>query len=430
MRRHTLSSRFRLCAAWIACSLSGPIWAQAATPEPMPEAAVGSAHSVPLTLDVAWQRALLQHPDLRAAMAERDAATALTRQAGAWPNPELSALQEDTRADRRTTTWQWSQPIEGLGKRAARVNAAQWAQRAAEGEVQARQVQLRARLSLAFHAAQLAQARVALAAELVQLAAQSRETARRRVAAGKAAPIEEVKAQVAEAQAVSAQRAAHSAWRAAWQALRQAMGGGQAEPLRVDADLQALPDDAPWRAVLDRPDEATAVQRAALALSRQQAWVEVERTRARPDVTVQLGIKRDVQVGRNQPLVGISLPLPAWDRNEGAITAALRQADRAEADLDSTRASVQAQASEALEQLRTAIEQHRTLNATVLPAASQALDIAGKGYALGKFGILDVLDAQRTLFDVRHQVLNSAEQAFRAQARLIELFGDAPASRD
>lgn len=379
-----------------------------------------------LTLEQAWQMALAQHPNLRSALAERDAASALARQAGAWPNPEVSALVEDTRSETRTTTWQWSQPIEGLGKRAARVEAAQWAQRQAEADVPARQASLRAKLNLAFHAALSAQERVSLAVELGRLASQAREAAELRVAAGKAPPIEEVKARVAEVQAVSSQRSAQGAWHAAWQGLQQAVGGPLAQAEGVQGDPAQLPDAARWQSVSMQPDGAATIRRAELEWSRQRALAEVERTRARPDVMLQLGVKRDAQWGRNQPVVGIALPLPVWDRNEGAITAALRQADRAEADLQSTRIRIQAEAAEALAQLESAVEAARTLRDTVLPAARQALDIASKGYELGKFGMLEVLDAQRTLFDVRHQALASTEQAFRAEARLIELFGQDP----
>ena len=75
-----------------------------------------------------------------------------------------------------------------------------------------------------------------------------------------------------------------------------------------------------------------------------------------------------------------------------------------------------------------AVSQARSVRDAVQPAAAQALELASKGYELGKFGLLDVLDAQRTLFEVKSQLLSSREQAFRAEARLIELFGDADAS--
>ncbi len=377
------------------------------------------------------QLALNRHPDLRAAAAEWASAQALTQQAGAWPNPEISAQVEDPRGVARTTTFQWSQSIEAAGKRSARVDAAQWVARQAQSDAEAREASVRARLSQAFYSAVAAQQRVTLSADQARWAAQARSTAARRVAAGKSPPLEEVKAQVAEVQTLSAHRTAQGEWRAAWQALVQAMGGDAQGAQRVKGDLNALPDVSHWQGAATRIDDTRAVQRAQFSLSHRESLVTMERTRSRPDLSVQLGIKRDAQAGRNQPVFGVALPIPLWDRNQGAITAALRQSERAEAELGATRAEILSRATTALEQLQSAVEQTHTLRNTALPAARQALDIASKGYELGKFGILDVLDAQRTLFEVQQQSISSAEQAFQAQGRLIELFGHAaPASLD
>lgn len=387
-----------------------------------------SAQQPVLTLEQAWQRALRQHPDLRMVATERDSAAAARAQAGAWPNPELSAQVEDNRAETRTTTWQWSQPIEGSGKRAARLQAADWAQKQADSQAESRLAQVRANLVQAFHGAAVAQERAQLSAELLELASRMREAAGRRVTAGKAAPLEELKAQVAQTQARSALQAAQGEARVAWQALRQAAGGDLAGFQRAQASPESLPDPQRWSTVLDRVDQANPLRLAEQELGRQRAQAEVERTRANPDWVLQVGVKRDAQLGRNQPMVGVALPLALWDRNQGAHTAALRQVDKAEASLDATRASVRAQAVLAFEQLSSAVSQARSVRDAVQPAAAQALELASKGYELGKFGLLDVLDAQRTLFEVKSQLLSSREQAFRAEARLIELFGDADAS--
>ncbi len=51
----------------------------------------------------------------------------------------------------------------------------------------------------------------------------------------------------------------------------------------------------------------------------------------------------------------------------------------------------------------------------ILPGAESAFDAANKGYQLGKFGFLEVLDAQRTLFQNQALYL----QAIAAYQRLI-----------
>ena len=48
-----------------------------------------------------------------------------------------------------------------------------------------------------------------------------------------------------------------------------------------------------------------------------------------------------------------------------------------------------------------------SLRRTTLPAAEEAAGFAREGYAAGKFSLLEVLDAQRALSDVREQ-LNAA----------------------
>jgi cobalt-zinc-cadmium efflux system outer membrane protein len=50
-----------------------------------------------------------------------------------------------------------------------------------------------------------------------------------------------------------------------------------------------------------------------------------------------------------------------------------------------------------------------------LPAARSAFEVTNKGYELGKFGFLEVLDAQRTLF--QNQVLYV--RAFANYHRLV-----------
>ncbi len=389
-----------------------------------------AAWSQSLTLDEALATALAQHPDLRATVLEREAAQGATQQAGAWRNPELSALLEDNRQATRTTTIQLNQAIELGGKRSARINAAQAAQGQADTDVAARRAQVRSQVMVAFHGAAVAQERVRLAQELGRLSTQAREAAAKRVVAGKVSPVEELKAQVAEAQALSAASVAQSEWQAAVAQLRVALGDPSTKFDRVTADLQRLPSSTNWQPLAQRLGASPAIARAQQEITRRQALSDVERARRMPDLTVSLGAKRDEQLGRDQPIVGLSLVLPLFDRNQGAILEATRREDKARAELDAMRASVEAQAAQALSQLTSALAQAQALRDLVLPAARQAFASSTKGYELGKFGFLDVLDAQRTLFEVETQALNAAAQAYQADAHLLELLGEPTATKD
>lgn len=383
-----------------------------------------------LRLDEALATALAHHPQLRAAMLEREASEGATQQAGAWQNPELSTLVEDTRQATRTTTIQLNQPIELGGKRSARISAARAAQGQANLDVAAKRVHVRSQLIAAFHGVAVAQARVRLSEDLGRLSSQALEAAAKRVQAGKVSPVEELKAQVAQAQVLSAITAAQSEWRAAMSQLRQALGDPTVQFDRVEADIEHLPSSDAWEPLAQRLDSAPAIARAQQEILLRQALSELERARRTPDLTLTLGAKHDQQLGHDQPIMGVSLVLPMFDRNQGAILEASRREDKARAELDAMRAEVEAQAVTALSQLGSALTQAQTLRDKVLPAARQAFAASTKGYELGKFGFLDVLDAQRTLFEAETQALIAAAQAYQADARLLELLGESTLTKD
>ncbi len=100
-------------------------------------------------------------------------------------------------------------------------------------------------------------------------------------------------------------------------------------------------------------------------------------------------------------LVGVSLPLPLFDRNQGNVLSASRRADQARDLRNATELRLRGDVAMALEQWRraqAAIDAHDQQHPA---AAQQAVDSATRGFRMGKLAFLDVLDAQRTLIDAR-----------------------------
>jgi cobalt-zinc-cadmium efflux system outer membrane protein len=62
----------------------------------------------------------------------------------------------------------------------------------------------------------------------------------------------------------------------------------------------------------------------------------------------------------------------------------------------------------------------------VVPAANDAFVATETGYSAGKFGFLNVLDAQRALFDVHSLLLDRREEYTLALIKLGRLTGDLP----
>lgn len=385
--------------------------------------APGVLHAI--TLAEAQTLALAHNPELAHARLELQALQGAEAQAGVRPNPELAVLLEDTRSATRTSTVQLAQPIELGGKRAARQAAAARAREQAAVALAAKRAELRANVATAFHELLSAQAQLQLAELALALAREAANAADKRLQAGKVAPLEPAKAQVAVAGARADLAQAHSDLQLARSRLAAlwAQGPQPLSPAEGDATaLPALPDERRLAAWLN---DAPALQRARLDIARHQALTEGERARRVPDLTLTLGARRDAEQGRTQAVIGFSLPLPLHDRNAGGLLEALRREDQARETLSATQLKLQADVAQASARLALSREQAQLLRSEALPTAQAAHDAALKGYELGKFAFLDVLDAQRTLFQLRRQLLQHGTDAHRAAADLDRLLGRA-----
>ncbi|WP_457422037.1 TolC family protein [Roseateles sp. P5_E7] len=376
-----------------------------------------------LTLAEAQALALTHNPDLAHARLELQAQQGAELQAGARPNPELGVLLEDSRSATRTTTLQLSQAIELGGKRAARQAAAAQVREQAAVALTARQADVRAAVATAFFELLGAQEQQRLAESSLALARSVAGAADKRLQAGKVAPLELAKARVAEAGARAELAQAQSDLLLARGRLAALWGQGPQAAAQADGDTAALPGLPDEQRLAEAMADAPALRLARLDITRRQALLDIERARRVPDVTVTLGAKRDAELGRTQAVVGFSLPLPIHDRNQGGLLEALRREDQAREALTAATLKLQTDVAQAAARLRLGREQAQLLRDEVLPTAQTAYDAALKGYQLGKFAFLDVLDAQRTLFALRRQQLQASAETHRAAAELDRLLG-------
>jgi cobalt-zinc-cadmium efflux system outer membrane protein len=174
---------------------------------------------------------------------------------------------------------------------------------------------------------------------------------------------------------------------------------------------------------MSRLEEAPALLAARTEVERRKALVNVERSKGVPDVTLSVGAKRDNEMGRTQAIVGLSIPLPLFDRNQGAVYEASKRADKAEDEFQAARLRVLADLQTAATQLSIARTSLQALQSTVLPAAQRAYESASQGFDAGKFGFLDVIDAQRSLLQARARYLSTLSNAYQAATAIDRLLG-------
>ncbi|NRR30589.1 TolC family protein [Oxalobacteraceae bacterium] len=394
-----------------------------------------SAAPLTLTLAQALVLALRGSPELAAASHEAAASAGMLQQAGARPNPSLSLTLEDRQRASRTSTLVLSQPIELGGKRGARVSAAERGRDLAALDLTLKQATLRAAVMQDYLAVQTAQEREQLARAARQLAEQASGAAEQRLAAGKISPVEASKASVAlagarieVAQAGSELMRSRSRLMARWGA--QADSAGPLAALAAPrtgaltaAQGEAAPELPPLAQLLLRAAQAPSLQRARMELARRQALTQLESARRSPDLTLSVGAKRDAELGRNQAVLGLSLPLPLFDTNQGNLREALSRSEQAREEVRAAELQLLSGLQQAHARWQASRDEAAMVADEILPAAISAHGASLKGFQFGKFNFLDVLDAQRSLVQARAARVRALAEMHAAAIDIQALLG-------
>ncbi|MDX9663660.1 TolC family protein [Pseudomonas sp. P5_152] len=382
------------------------------------------AQAAPLTLERALQSAFAHNPNLAAAQWEIGVAEGDRQQAGLIPNPQVSWEAEDTRRRSRTTTLMLSQPLELGGKRGARIEVAERAQDAASIELERRRNELRADVIQAFYSSTTAQQRLSLTEQSLLLAERGLRVAQGRINAGKAAPVEAMRAQVQLSQVRLQLRRAERDQATAYQQLAQVTGAPQATFTRAEEPTSALPAIASSQILLDRLPDTAELRLARLQINQKEASLGLEKALRIPDLTVSIGSQYSETDRERVNLLGVSMPIPLFNRNQGNVLAAARRTDQARDLRNASELRLRSEVQSGLDQWATANTEVNAFNQVILPAAQSAVDSATRGFEMGKFNFLDVLDAQRTLFEARSQYLQAVADATDAWVRIERIYGD------
>jgi cobalt-zinc-cadmium efflux system outer membrane protein len=389
-----------------------------------------------LTLRQALALALLHNPELAAFSWEVRVKEAEALQAGLLPNPELGIEMENlagsgefSGTDAAETTVTLSQLIELGSKRAKRRATAALEADLAGWDFETRRLDVLSATAKAFVEVLSLQERLAQADELAGLAGRFFRTVSARVEAGKVSPVEQTRAQVPLAAAHIAQDRARLALEAARKELVALWGGDVATFERAVGSLEKIgpvPSQEQLASLLSQnPD----VARWETEKKQRGARLALERANAIPDLTLFAGGRNLQATGDNAFVAGLSIPLPIFDRNQGGIAAARAARSKAQHAAQASRNEAFARLAASYRDLSASALEATTLREQILPAAEESFEATTFGYQAGKFGFLEVLDAQRTLFEVNGQYVEALAAYHKARAEVERLIG-APLETD
>lgn len=385
-----------------------------------------------VTLQEALGVSLANSPELALYPAEIRAREGRALQAGLFPNPDIQTELEDfagsgpQRAFKSAqTTVSLAQLVELGGKRTKRLRLAILDRDLAHWDYEVARLNVFTRTTKAFVTTLAAQERLAIADEFLELAANSIRAVEAQVHVGAVSPVESLRAQVAQGRAKVERLDAARELATARVALASSWGSTAPAFERAVGDLEIVAEPPPLDVLLDRITHNPDLARWTTELDQRQAAVHLEQAGRIPDVTVGLGGRHYSETNTGALVLQFLVPLPVFNRNQGAIMEAEQRRVKAEAERRAVEVATRSEISERYEDLHAAYEQARRLRGTTIPQARAAFDGAMDAYRKGLFRYIEALDAQRTLFELREQYVQSLLAYHSALADVERLSGTA-----
>lgn len=383
-------------------------------------------------LDDVIEVALNRNPTLAVAQGMVEQSQGQRAAAGAYLNPSIigsagrgSIRDPSTGVSITERTITVEQPLEWLGKRAARQRVADAGVAGALAGMEDAKVMVIAEVKGAFFQLLFAQQDAQLARENVKTVEDLVQLVTARVSTKEAPKFELVKATVELQKTRKELSRAENALLVARTKLNTVTGKvlgdsymiqGEFEPVRSGLDLPVLMAQA-----LDRHP---ALRRQQKAVEQAEFTIEQERASRIPNVAVIGQYHREA--GDESMTAGLSVPLPLWYRRQGEIGAAMGAHRKAQAEWARVQQELEQTVTQHFQEVRTAQEQMKVFEEGLLYQAKEAYDIAQFSFRHGVASLLEVIDAQRVYRQTLLEYAQARADHSIALARLERAVGGLP----
>jgi cobalt-zinc-cadmium efflux system outer membrane protein len=383
-----------------------------------------------LTLRQALALTLMHNSQLKVFSWETRAAEARELRAGLWPNPELGVEVEDVGGsgprsgfDAAETTIQLSQLIELGDKAQKRKQVAALEKELAGWDYQAKRLEVLKETGKAYLSLLVIQEKTKLLAELVDVSEQTLRSVSLRVDAGKDSPLEKTKASVALSEIRIEHRQALQELENARKYTASFWGSRRPQFSRAEGRLETvfeIPEiNQLQQKLLNNPMLAWWEKE----IARNKAALELEKSKSVLDVSVSAGVKRFNETDDNAIVFGVAIPLPVSDRNQGGRMEAVANLSKSHEAQRAARIEILNQFNHVYNELSISLTKTKELHALILPGAEEVFNASREAYKEGKVDYLNVLDAQRTYFEVRMQYIDVLAAYHNAVADMECLIG-------
>jgi cobalt-zinc-cadmium efflux system outer membrane protein len=369
----------------------------------------------PLSLASALSIALTNSPVLKAYGYEARVAEAQILQAGIRPNPEISLGVENflgtgamSGVKGLETTLQLSQVIDLGGSISQRVATAQSARTLANADYEINRLDVLAEVGRRYIEAAADDAKLISARQAREVGESAVSAVQKRVDAALSSPIDLYKARTALGLLQIREEHAEHELIAHRRHLAAALGQSIDDFGPIRANLLHLPEVPEFESLAIRLENSPVLARYSAEARWRTAQIGLAQSLRRAGATFSGGLKRNEASDSFGLVAGISIPLAVREANVGNIREARERRDQTKAASEARRLELQATLFEVYQEMIHARTVVTILTQDLIPAAQQTLDLANAGYSQGRFSILDLLDAQKSLLELKQMLITSA----------------------
>lgn len=408
----------QFAALFLVCAL-GSVAVLAATHTAMP----AGKQVENLTLDLALDMAEDMQPQIAEAKAMVEAAEGRARQAGAFPNPEAIVGAQEL-------PFSGSQPNEKeyvagvgqiipLGRRLSTAREAELLDREVRARgLEVKRREIRKQVHNAFATALYQEKAWRAQNEIHQNAAKAVTATRARVEAGDTVRDDLARVEMELARVKVELQRAESLRAQALLGLASAIGDATLAVKSLSGAMDATFEIPALESLVANLSIQPESALADADIRARVARVDLARAERIPDVKVELLYHRLEASSANTFDVGLSIPLPLFNRNQGKLREARAEQAAAEARARMTQNELNTRLRESYLQLATALANSQTLKTEILGKADTVLKTAEARYAAGDISLTEVLPVRRDWAAVQLSYLESLRDVMQAWAEV------------
>lgn len=381
-----------------------------------------------LTLKAAIRKAITVAPNLRSVQYAFNASMGKVEQANYYANPEFHFELENIIGSGQFNgltmaeyTYSIVQKIELGGKRIARMQRAKAESKAQYVNISAERLSIRQNVIISYIQVLVAEKKLNVADNQKKLAHDLMNTISKRVAAAAELDHQLSNAETTYAKSVMKRQQLAREYNAAKEKLRILLGEVSLKYKlddRILFSLKAPMSLAEYKKSLLFTAE---MRRLHFIEVEKQATLKLEKALSVPDPNFSLGIRYFKNSSDKAYVFGASIPLPVYDQNKGEISRAKARVVQAESDKQYFAHQWEENLTNNWQLWKASFFDAKHFKTKLLPAAEKAFKLARGGYEKGRLSYLEVLEAQRFLFESQMQYYDTLYRCHLARANVERL---------